>query len=160
MFWFDIVFSFPSVVASLACMAASTAGGRVTLSAGASVTASSSARNPDATLYVGGVESVITEAILWELFTQVGVVTNVYMPKDRVNNAHFGYGFVEMATPADAEYVRALPILLTVLWPVQCLGVSVWQGGRPICLSALPKPRLVSDIDNRAHTIQWLNFFI
>lgn len=30
---------------------------------------------------------------------------NVYVPKDRVTNAHQGYGFVEFRSEEDADYV-------------------------------------------------------
>ena len=39
------------------------------------------------------------------MFVQVGPVVNVYLPKDRVTNAHQGYGFVEMKDEVDADYV-------------------------------------------------------
>ncbi len=34
-----------------------------------------------------------------------GAAVNVYMPKDRVTNAHQGYGFVEFKSEEDADYV-------------------------------------------------------
>lgn len=61
-------------------------------------------RNQDATLYVGGLDDQCTEAILWELFTQVGQVVNVHMPKDRITGNHQGYGFVEFGSEEDADY--------------------------------------------------------
>lgn len=42
---------------------------------------------------------------MWELFCQAGPVVNVYLPKDRVTNAHQGYGFVEFRAEEDADYV-------------------------------------------------------
>ncbi|KAL6521510.1 Splicing factor 3B subunit 4 [Orobanche gracilis] len=45
-----------------------------------------------------------SEEILWELFVQAGPVVNVYVPKDRVTNAHQGYGFVEFRSEEDADY--------------------------------------------------------
>ena len=54
-----------------------------------------SERNQDATIYVGGLDEKVTEAIVWELFVQAGPVVNVHMPKDRVTQSHQGYGFVE-----------------------------------------------------------------
>lgn len=33
------------------------------------------------------------------------VPVNVYVPKDRVTNAHQGYGFVEFRSEEDADYV-------------------------------------------------------
>lgn len=35
------------------------------------------------------------------------VAVNVYLPKDRVTNAHQGYGFVEFRGEEDADYVSA-----------------------------------------------------
>lgn len=61
-------------------------------------------RNQDATLYVGGLDDQCAEAILWELFTQVGPVVNVHMPKDRITGSHQGYGFVEFSSEEDADY--------------------------------------------------------
>ncbi|KAK4735859.1 hypothetical protein R3W88_010120 [Solanum pinnatisectum] len=61
-------------------------------------------RNQDATAYVGNLDPQITEELLWELFVQAGPVVNVYVPKDRVTNAHQGYGFVEFRSEEDADY--------------------------------------------------------
>ncbi|KAL8591686.1 Splicing factor 3B subunit 4 [Nucella lapillus] len=61
-------------------------------------------RNQDATVYVGGLDEKVSEAILWELFLQAGPVVNVHMPKDRVTQAHQGYGFVEFMGEEDADY--------------------------------------------------------
>ncbi|KHN81144.1 Splicing factor 3B subunit 4 [Toxocara canis] len=51
-------------------------------------------RNQDATIYVGGLDEKVTDAILWELFVQSGPVVSVNMPKDRVTNSHQGYMLV------------------------------------------------------------------
>ncbi|KAK4730674.1 hypothetical protein R3W88_023662 [Solanum pinnatisectum] len=64
----------------------------------------SAERNQDATAYVGNLDPQITEELLWELFVQAGPVVNVYVPKDRVTNAHQGYGFVEFRSEEDADY--------------------------------------------------------
>ncbi|XP_060078072.1 splicing factor 3B subunit 4-like [Ylistrum balloti] len=61
-------------------------------------------RNQDATVYVGGLDEKVLEAILWELFLQAGPVVNVHMPKDRVTQSHQGYGFVEFMGEDDADY--------------------------------------------------------
>ncbi|CAA2969472.1 splicing factor 3B subunit 4 [Olea europaea subsp. europaea] len=47
---------------------------------------------------------MVSEELLWELFVQAGPVVNVYVPKDRVTNAHQGYGFVEFRCEEDADY--------------------------------------------------------
>uniref|UniRef100_A0A0M3IH10 Splicing factor 3B subunit 4 n=1 Tax=Ascaris lumbricoides TaxID=6252 RepID=A0A0M3IH10_ASCLU len=58
----------------------------------------------DATIYVGGLDEKVTDAILWELFVQSGPVVSVNMPKDRVTNSHQGFGFVEFMGEEDADY--------------------------------------------------------
>lgn len=63
-----------------------------------------SERNQDATIYVGGLDEKVNEALLWELFVQAGPVMNVHMPKDRVTTQHQGYGFVEFLGEDDADY--------------------------------------------------------
>jgi len=63
-----------------------------------------SERNQDATIYVGGLDEKVNEALLWELFVQSGPVMNVHMPKDRVTTMHQGYGFVEFLGEDDADY--------------------------------------------------------
>jgi len=63
-----------------------------------------SERNQDATIYVGGLDDKVNEALLWELFVQAGPVVNVHMPKDRVTMLHQGYGFVEFLGEDDADY--------------------------------------------------------
>ncbi|KAL0332518.1 UNVERIFIED_CONTAM: Splicing factor 3B subunit [Sesamum calycinum] len=64
----------------------------------------SAERNQDATVYVGNLDAKVSEELLWELFVQAGPVVNVYVPKDRVTNAHQGYGFVEFRSEEDADY--------------------------------------------------------
>ena len=66
-------------------------------------------RNADATLHVGQLDDKVTDALLWELMVQAGPVRNVYIPRDRISGAHYGYGFCEFHTALDAMY--ALKIL-------------------------------------------------
>jgi splicing factor 3B subunit 4 len=61
-------------------------------------------RNSAATCYVGGLEARVTEELLWELFTQVGPVASVFVPRDKVTEQHHNYGFVEFRQERDAEY--------------------------------------------------------
>ncbi|CAP32260.2 Protein CBR-SAP-49 [Caenorhabditis briggsae] len=61
-------------------------------------------RNQDATIYVGGLDEKVSEAILWELMVQAGPVVSVNMPKDRVTANHQGFGFVEFMGEEDADY--------------------------------------------------------
>lgn len=61
-------------------------------------------RNQEATVYVGNLESKVTEEILWELFVQCGQLINVHIPKDPITNEHQGFGFVEYRTEEDSDY--------------------------------------------------------
>lgn len=80
------------------------AGGRITTAAGASVLNTQSDRNPECTCFIGSMDVQVTEELLWELGTQVGPVSSVYVPKDRVSGGSQGYGFVEFKSPQDAMY--------------------------------------------------------
>nr|CAD7568863.1 unnamed protein product [Timema californicum] len=62
------------------------------------------ATKADATIYVGGLDEKVSEALMWEVFVQSGPVVNVHMPKDRVTQMHQGYGFVEFMGEEDADY--------------------------------------------------------
>lgn len=64
-----------------------------------------SERNVNATLYIGNLDSNVTEGLLYEVFIQVAPVRYVNLPKDRILRTHQGFGFVEFKTEKDAEYV-------------------------------------------------------
>ena len=118
------------------------AGGRVTVGAGVSLLSSGQAdRNQEATVYVGGLDPLVTEELVWELFLQAGPVANVYLPKDRVAGAHQGYGFVEFRGEEDAEYaVKVLNMIKLFGKPVKVskssadrqtveIGANLFVGG-------------------------------
>jgi len=71
-------------------------------------------RNQDATVYVGNLDTSCTENLLMELFVQVGRVKSVYMPKDKVTQAHNGYGFVEFLDSIDADYAITIMNMIKV----------------------------------------------
>ncbi|KAF8065905.1 SF3B4 [Scenedesmus sp. PABB004] len=99
---------------------AGTAGGRIAPGVGTNLIGQHAHdRNQDATLYVGNLDPQVTEELVWELFIQAGPVVNVYMPKDRVTNAHQGYGFVEFRAEEDADYA------MKVLNMVKFFGKSI-----------------------------------
>lgn len=75
--------------------------------AAASQTAPSSSivgKNQDATCYVGNLEERVTDSMIWELFLQVAPVVSIHIPRDRLNQTHYGYGFIELQSEADADY--------------------------------------------------------
>jgi len=71
-------------------------------------------RNQDATVYCGNLDEKVSEPLLWELFLQSGPVVNVHMPKDRITQAHQGYGFVEFMGEDDADYAIKIMNMIKV----------------------------------------------
>jgi splicing factor 3B subunit 4 len=87
-----------------------------------------SERNQDATIYVGGLDEKVNEALLWELFVQAGPVVNVHMPKDRVTMQHQGYGFVEFLSEDDADYSIKIMNMIKLFGkpaPTSLLAISI-----------------------------------
>ena len=54
-------------------------------------------------LYVGGLPYSTTEDALREAFSNAGSVTNASIITDRMSGRSKGFGFVEMATDAEAD---------------------------------------------------------
>lgn len=65
-------------------------------------------RNQEATVYVGNIDEQATEELIYELMLQAGPIRTINLPKDRVNQVHQGYGFVEFMTDRDAEYASLI----------------------------------------------------
>ena len=59
-------------------------------------------------MYIGNLDERVTDALVWELMLQSGRIVNVHLPKDRVTQAHQGYGFVEFISEEDAEYAARI----------------------------------------------------
>jgi len=79
-------------------------------------------RNQEATCYVGNLDPSVTEDLLVELFTQIGRVNSVHMPKDKLTGLHSGYGFIEFLDVNDADY--AIQIMSMVKLYTRPLRVS------------------------------------
>ena len=79
-------------------------------------------RNQDATLWVGGgLDERVDEELLWELFSQAGVLVDVSVPTDKVNGRPAGFAFVEFRSEEDAEY--AMKIMNMVPLYGKCMRV-------------------------------------
>lgn len=59
-------------------------------------------------MHVGDLSPDVTETLLQELFTQVGLVESVYLPRERLSGKPNGYAFVEMQSIVDADYAAAV----------------------------------------------------
>lgn len=87
-------------------------------------------RNAEATLFVGELAPEVTDALLWELFVQAGPLRSVYVPRDKIQGRHHGYGFVEYQCVRDADYaVRVMQ------------GVRLYGQQLRVCLSNVARPQ-------------------
>lgn len=82
-------------------------------------------RNQEATIYVGNLDTPVDEEMVWELLTQAAPVQSVHLPRDRITNAHQGYGFVEFKTEDDADYaVKIMNMVKLFGKPLRCNKAS------------------------------------
>jgi len=59
-------------------------------------------------VFVGNLESRVTEEILWELFLQAGPLEAVHIPKDKETGRQKSYGFVSFSHEVSAPYAIRL----------------------------------------------------
>ena len=105
-------------------------------------------RNSDATLHVGNLFESVTEDVLWELFSQMGMsvrgaranalthkgpLERVHMPRDKVTGDATGFAFVEYQLERDADY--ALKVLA---------GLKLY--GRPVRLNKAAQASKLVDV--------------
>lgn len=82
-------------------------------------------RNAEATIYVGNIDPRVTDEILWELFVQIGQVTNINLPRDKITGEHQGFGFVEFKSEVESDYaIKVMHMIKLFGQPIKCNRAS------------------------------------
>mmetsp|Transcript_830 Transcript_830/g.1136 ORF Transcript_830/g.1136 Transcript_830/m.1136 type:complete len:208 (-) Transcript_830:1797-2420(-) len=68
-----------------------------------------SIKNISCVLCVSNLDLRVDEEILYELFLQIGSIESIHLPRDLVDDHHYGYGFIEYKEERNAE--NAIKIL-------------------------------------------------
>ena len=111
--------------------------------------------NDRATVHLRNLSSDVDEDLLFELGVQFGEVVRVTLPVNKLTQQREEFGFIEFASPADAQYMR--DVIHASVAPLRLFGKTVqlsYKGDKPAldadCLLDIGARIVVSNLNAAA----------